>query len=430
MIQFALLMMAITFFGCGDDKKEPDPNPLLKGVVLDAITNTPMTGANVVVIDLESNETVGRQLTDDDGTFSFSLEEGTYTLEVQAIGYYDYPANQGGGVVVTLPADSSTLLRLNPNASLGSVGSVSGKVHLESGSAAGTLVVAVNGDKAVSTAAGPDGTFLLLNVPAGTWTLEFYKAGLAQTGTVAEVQVSAGKSTSVDAQMETHAGARVTGNVSFLSTTAKNVDVTMVHPITRKAIPGLSVRTDSSNRFQMDQVPPGTYIAWASYQNDSIVMDPDWIRKSGLPILVVLPTDTALTIDFSCTGSILLSAPTNPMDSIYPVEVDTIPSFSWVKLSSYASAQEYIIEVFNVDGKRIWGGYSDSLKPLHATIEATTTTSIQWNFDSSATETLKPGDYRWKIYAIKVIDKKGVITRELLSASEDLQGLFHVLEAE
>ena len=428
MFRYFLVLVSGLLLSCGSDKHdEPDSTPVLQGIVLSASNDSPIEGANVVVINLKTNATVGRQLTGPDGRFSFELDSGSYSFEIQGSGFLDYPTHQGGGMVVTIPRDSGVTVTMNPNPTIGAVGSIAGSLAIDSGSVAGTLIVAINGNQAISTAAGPDGSFLLLNVPAGTWTLEFYKSGLMQTGAEVTALVTANKVINTSGEMQVHPGARIAGSVSFLATTAKNIDVTLVHPLTHKAIPGLSVRTDSGNSFVLNSVPPGNFIAWASYQNDSIVMDPDWIRKSGLPTITVLAADTALSIDFSCTGAITLMQPTNPMDSIYSVELDSIPVFTWIKQSSYASAHEYIIEVFNEAGKRVWGGYDTDLLPLHQPILATNNLSVAWNFDTTATDSLVPGNYRWKVYAVKVIDKKGVITRELLSASEDLLGLFKIM---
>lgn len=428
--RFALSMLAIFAWSCSSDKekdREPEP-PTLNGVVLSAEDSSPVEGANVVVIDLNTNATVARQLTGINGEYSVELDEGSYTVEIQASGYYDYPANAGGGMVVTLPSDSLWTITLIENPNLGPVGTIQGQIDINSGDVSGTLVVASNGNHAVSTAAGPDGSYILYNLAPGAWTLEFYKAGLMLDGTLEAIQVEDGKASTQNVNMLSHRGTKVSGSVSFLSTTGKTVDVTLVHPITRKAIPGLSVMIDSSKNFELSAVPPGEYIAWASFQNDSIVMDPDWIRKSGLPELTVTEADTALEINFSCTGAITLTSPTNPMDSLYGVQIDSMPVFTWIKQSSYSSASEYILELFDDHGNRVWGGFDAELTPLHATIPEAGNMSIAYNFDGSAElDTLPPGQYRWKVYAVKVIDKKGVITRELLSASEDLLGLFEIV---
>lgn len=434
MVPFRLGLLAwasvALLFACSDDSDNNDEDiPTLRGIVVDVGDDSKISSANVVVVNLNTNATVARQLTGVDGAFSIELDSGTYTVEIQANGYYDYPATPGGGIVVTLPSDSVWTITMKKNASLGAVGAIRGTVDADSGEVSGTLLVAVKGDTALSTAAGPDGGYVLYNLTPGIWSIEAYKAGFRQEGNAVSVTVEEEESKTANISLLAHKGAKVTGNVSFLSTTARKVDVTLVHPVTRKAIPGLSVLTDAGNSFRLVAVPPGEYIAWASYQNDSIVMDPDWIRKSGLPALTVLVADTALQINFSCTGAIDIKSPSNPMDSLFPVEVDSVPVFTWIKQSSYASATEYILEVLDDHGNRIWGGYNAELVALHQVIPEEGNMSISYNFDGSATvDTLPPGDYRWKVYAVKEADKQGVISREILSASEDLMGLFRIVE--
>jgi hypothetical protein len=170
-------------------------------------------------------------------------------------------------------------------------------------------------------------------------------------------------------------------------------------------------------------VPPGTYIAWASFRNDEYVMDPDSIRKFGFPQVTFTPDSADLEQNFDVTGTVKITGPTNEPDLVVPVEVNTAtPTFTWEK---YASAKEYIIEVFNSKGETIWGGFNDIGEVQHTQI-GQNETSVEFNFDSSATTALQDGEiYRWKIYADNdaLQDVQG-----LISSSEDLMGLFKYVQ--
>ena len=65
-------------------------------------------------------------------------------------------------------------------------------------------------------------------------------------------------------------------------------------------------------------------LARASYANDGIVMDPDWIVKNGEPFVTVSGSGT--TRDFSVTGAISLDAPTNASNSTVPVPTNAVPT--------------------------------------------------------------------------------------------------------
>jgi hypothetical protein len=187
-------------------------------------------------------------------------------------------------------------------------------------------------------------------------------------------------------------------------------------------VPGLFTFDNASNHaYALGAIPPGTYITWASYRNDGYVMDPDWIRKNGLPRVSFAAVGQDLTMDFSVTDAIIIESPTNPPDSIQPCIVATTrPVLRWTR---YPSTHEYIVEVFDNRGARIWGGWDGNGDVRHAFIDSRLD-SVAFNFDGSATDTLEHGGtYRWKVYADGETDRDSL---DLISASEDLLGLFTV----
>jgi len=175
--------------------------------------------------------------------------------------------------------------------------------------------------------------------------------------------------------------------------------------------------------YFLDSIPPGTYIPWASYFNDGYVMDPDWIRKFGMPMMTFVLGDSTKTLNFSVTDAVPIISPTNHPDTLVPCYIlTTTPIFKW---EIYPSTQEYIVGVYNSYGDLIWGGYDSSNNVLHPQLDSKTD-SVVFNFDSSATEPLKWfHSYRWRVWADKDASP-GV--QQLISSSEDWLGMFMIGE--
>ena len=152
-------------------------------------------------------------------------------------------------------------------------------------------------------------------------------------------------------------------------------------------------------------------------------MDPDWIFKNPEALNVSFTSDTTKTLEFSVTGAINIFSPSNLTDSIIPDSVESSsPTFSW---ESYPQTKEYIIEVRDINGNLIWGGFTESGEILHSKITKDLT-SVEFNFDGSASSELQIGNiYQWKIYS-DVDANTGV--QSLLSSSEDQMGLFIVTD--
>jgi hypothetical protein len=262
------------------------------------------------------------------------------------------------------------------------------------------------------------------NLPVGTYTITAFRSGLAQDTsvrvTVTVIQDSIAPNLSVT--MAVDPGRRLEGKITYLATNNGITDITLVDPATRTSIPGLRTFNDAGLNFQIRGIPPGSYIAWASYLNDNYVMDPDAIRKFGLPTVSYAATDTLKSLDFDVTGAVTIISPTNPPENLIPAPIQSMnPYFVW---DHYSSAKQYIIEVVDQSGTRIWGGWDSAGNILHAPIPANPggLDSVQFNFDSSAIEPLRMGGtYAWKIYA-DFFNRRDV--GQLISSSEDLRGLF------
>ena len=146
-------------------------------------------------------------------------------------------------------------------------------------------------------------------------------------------------------------------------------------------------------------------------------MDPDHIAKNGLPEITFADVDQIQ--DFSVTGPITITDPTNAASPVVPEVVNTDePTFTWIK---YPQGKEYIIEVFDNQGNTIWGGFDATGVVQHPQIDAQQTSAV-FNFDGTAATLLQDGEtYRWKIYTD---DDATLNVQTLLSSSEDQMGLF------
>lgn len=93
-----ILMLGIVaglYFGCSDDDKsstKPTPDTVLKVTVHSRTDSAAVINSNVVVYEAETSQAVVRDLTNDEGSCYFLLDEGNYYLEVTAQGYDPSPA--------------------------------------------------------------------------------------------------------------------------------------------------------------------------------------------------------------------------------------------------------------------------------------------------------------------------------------------------
>jgi hypothetical protein len=273
-----------------------------------------------------------------------------------------------------------------------------------------------------STVTGPDGYFVLFNLPYGSYSLLAYKAGYEAETAIEKVLSSSTPSASATITLKEVSGATLQGKVTFLASENSVVDISLVDPATFSAVPGLSTFSDTSGLdYEINNIPSGTFLAWASFRNDGYVMDPDWIFKNPDVLEVTFTEGDTVDLDFSVTDAVIINSPTNPYDSIYAVIADsTTPTFNW---DEYPSAKEYIIEVRKMNGEIIWGGFNSDGSINHHKIDSQTS-SVVFDFDGTASEILKAGEiYQWKVYAD---DDRADGVQTLISASEDLLGIFEI----
>jgi hypothetical protein len=366
-------------------------------------------------------------LSDAEGKFQTKLAPGNYFLKLSAQNYLALPAPGMEAVPFTIVKDEEKhqAYELIPSAVTNS-GMITGKIGEGSDGIAGVLVVAedANGN-AYSTVTDKDGNYTIFNVPAGTYGVTGFVANY-NSGTT-EVAVTSGQaSEGVNVALTDGANGTLSGMVKNIATGNKDVDVSLVHPITKETIPGL-VTQSVSGQYEISNIPDGHYIARATYKNDERVMDPDRIAKFGEPE-VTFSGGSSSELTFDITGSITLSSPTNAAASVVPVEVtSTTPVFSW---NAYSSTSDYVIEVTDATtGVVVWGGFDKSGELPQKNIVIESVTSVTFNYDGTASIAgLVPGRiYRWRIFASKD-DQNSTTGWTLISASEEQMGLIRIVE--
>ncbi|WP_289055737.1 carboxypeptidase-like regulatory domain-containing protein [Carboxylicivirga marina] len=418
-----LLVLVVAFSGCNDDDDDDGPTTgIIKGMVTDDATIA-LDGVYIMVFDATTNESVGETLqTDANGVYSITIDPGTYYLRLFKQGYNNIPAAGTPPLNISVAAGEESPNNFKMQASdVLDGGWITGKVSLNGNGVKGAYVVATLNDMGYSAVSDANGNFFIFNVPAATYSLTAYKVD--HNADSPSITVTADTSAEGNISLTEGASTSILGTLQFRSTDGKDVNVNLLHPATNEPIPGLVKMSEAMN-YSMSGIPDGNYLVKASFENDTYVVDPDWIVKNGEPTLTA--TGEEVEINFTLTDAVKLNSPTNEMSTTVPVEeTSTTPTFEW---ASYPSTKDYVIEVSDANGNVIWGGFNNQTPPGKNIVIPSSTTSVDYNFDNSALLTELEYDvvYRWKLYAS--VDENSEIGWKLISVSEDQMGLFIVKE--
>ncbi len=416
--KYILLALTITslVLSCNKDD-EPALTGIVKGIVTDSNTSDPLSGVRIIIFDANTNQaTENIMITDIDGNYSFSVPGGSYFLKLTKQNYNDVPVKGISALPFTITNGSEldNPVQMFPNGAT-NLGWISGKLTSSDVPVVGSLVVATNGTSGYSTISDSEGNYVIYNIPAANYNVKAWKAGVNSPQASATV-IPDTETSEVNLAISSASGSTVSGFVTFLAISNKDVDVALTHSVTAEAIPGLSTTTSSGN-YSLQNVPNGEFLARASYSNDGIVLDPDWIVKNGEPYVTV--SGGSATRDFSVTGTVSLGSPNNDASSTNPVPTSSTPIFTW---EAYPSSSDYVIEVTDANGNIIWGGFNADWTVKNIIIPSSEN-SILFNSDGNATESLIIGKhYRWRIYASKD-NVQSATGWELISVSEDQRGL-------
>jgi hypothetical protein len=431
LVPTVLIALAGFVAGCGggDDGPSSPSTPApgsLQITVRSAIDSAVIPNSNVVLFEASTNEALMRGLTDDNGAVRFSVPTGDYYLKVSAQGFNAVPLENVTPTPFFVAVEDviarDILLDAHPDA--GNTGYVFGFV---APALDNFLVLAesqMHGDK-YHTASGPDGFFVVHNLPYDTYQMEALKSGFNMVNPVSAMISFDADTDSVGLEVAEYRGSTLTGSITFLASENSVVDITLLDRKTRAVVPGLTVMNDAEGlTYTIEQIPDGDYIAWASLRNDGYIIDPDWLFRNPGGLDIAFDAADSQDLNFSVTDVITLVSPTNPAENTTPALADSLaPTFRWLP---YPSAKEYFIEVRDLDGNVLWGGMNSDGTTNHGFIGAAADSTI-YNFDGQASlPALVPGEvYQWRVWADKGPQVQSFV-EELISSSEDLRGVFQV----
>lgn len=421
-----LITLSCLIWACSKDDPKPITGKLII-TVADQASDAKLSGAQIILFNADSNSPTGSiNISDENGILSIDLLPGNYFAKYYKQGYESVPARGMEAVPFTVMAGQTTeqLAELLVT-SVTSPGLIRGKVTAGSG-IGGVLIVAENdlGSDAFSTVSAEDGSYSIFNVPEGNYQVRGYVIGY-NSNEVATAVIAGTEVAGVDLALTTGATGSLTGTVRNLAASNKDVDVSLVHPLTKETIPGLSTKS-SSQAYSITKIPDGVYIARATFKNDQRVMDPDRIAKFGEPIVTFTGSST-IDLTFDVTDHVSLLGPSNESASVQPVlSTSGTPTFSW---TDYSSTSDYVIEIIDAStGAVVWGGFDTTGDlPSKKIIIPSSQTTIDYNSDGKAiVPELVPGRiYRWRIFASKN-DQNSPTGWTLISASEDQMGLIQI----
>jgi hypothetical protein len=431
LVSLALLGLVGVTACSSSDGPAPPPTGTLEVTVVDGDTSAGLSNVRVIVIDGSTGESIDTLTTDGTGKATKTYNTGALQLRVSTQDYTPSPPPGIPPLPAQIVQDQTTAVTVSLyTLAVADRGMISGQVIGSAGQAAnGALIVATADDgTTLSTISDASGGYVVHNVPSGPATVTAFLGG-HNFPVAGPVTVTADGNANQDIVASSMATGEISGHVSFTATSGAIVDITLLHPVTRDALPQLRVLTDSGASYQMSGVPYGEFEIIASLENDGYVLDPDVSVTQGIPMVTI--TEVAPVFaneDFKVTGSVELTNPTAPTVASIP-ELGNSPTFTWLKKSSYASAEYYVVEVVDESGETIWGGFdsaANNFAPL-VTVPQSNDPSVDYDSDGTATlASLLPGRYyQVRIYA-SVTDVSEAKGYRLLSASETLDGIFRV----
>ena len=418
----------------------------LRGMVIDAIDETPIADARIIALDdtgapvsdVAISDAAGNYVLpisiprDADGNPSTTL---TLKLSGSAADYQIYPSALQPAFPVSTseimdaeddPDDetddnlryienASTTIGLLPldDADKGGF-TISGRVGEDGDDSGGTLVVA-EGAGSSYTVADRSGAFTLFNVTSGSNTLRGYRGGLQVEPQ--DVDVSADL-TGVVLPLSADGLGTVSGSVNIVNAPGGSATSVVLIPSSlfidtfefgpvpyalRAPEPGVEASITST--WTIPEVPAGTYKVIASLENDLLVRDPD-TSIAGTEILEI-SVGAGETVDlqdsFKVTEALAVVRP----GADDPETVSGTPSFEFADDSS---EDRYEVVVHDALGNEIW---RDDQVPG---VSGSATVVVEYGGPA-----LTPGMY-YRFTATSW--KDGNPAPSALSRTEDLRGVF------
>jgi hypothetical protein len=238
--------------------------------------------------------------------------------------------------------------------------SIAGTVHADAQSG-GVLVVAEDGmGTGYSAISDRRGAYTIFNVPAGSYTVKGYAAGLQLVPAMATVAGAA--LTGIDLALSTDALGTISGSINIVNPGMGNatsivlvVASTFSDTFVRGEVPRglrspLSGPPSISGAFTIADVPAGDYVVLAAFENDFLVRDPDPNIAGTQIVTVTMPSpgvDMPLSSSFKITGALPIIGP----GADRAEAVTAAPTLEW---GDDSSEDFYTVVVYNAYGDLVW----------------------------------------------------------------------------
>jgi hypothetical protein len=421
-----LLTAALAVSACGGGSGEAPPPTGTLAVTVSDTEEAAIQGARITVVDGGSGDILTVLTTGPLGQAEVVLPVGQVQLKIAAQGFEPAPASAYGSPLPYAIVGGGTTTaeyRLVALDNAEELGWVAGRtLGIDGAGLANALVIANSGgDNWHSTSSDEEGHYVLFNIPAGSVELTALRAG-HNFVTIPDVSVVEGIGSEDHDIASSEAFGAVGGKVQFLSISNTIVDITLLHPETGEVVPGLRTFNDGNWNYVLNGIPDGNFHAIASLETDRIVLDPDHVAKFGVPELsVTAGVASPDPLDFAVTGAVELTSPEN--FQILPIDALT---FSWIKRSSYAEADHYILELIDDKGNVIWGDNEPEPGTPYTLGKNATEATLNAVDEGMGLEVGR--FYRVRVYAS--VNTTAAPFYKLISVSEDLEGVFQVGPAE
>jgi hypothetical protein len=366
----------------------------IKGTVFDSSDKKPIEGAHVIAVDKTGAAATDVGITDSEGKYDIqvpvvrtpdgALVEGVFTLRVSALYYLPYPY----GIRPAIPIDAAKashapeekkwilqntatnvaliFLTSYTTQELEELGSISGKVVVNSDKNPGGVLIAVEGGTKEAQIGFSDkkGAFTVFNVPPGAWEVHGYKAFL-QLDPASVTQEKGENKTGINlSENTTKSYGTVTGNVNIVNAPGGSVTSVVLVPestfnptFVKGEVPqGLRAPApplppDITGSFTINGVPDGKYVVLAAFENDKLVRDPDPNIAGTQIVHITVPNNSLYNItlptSFKITEALVIVSP----GATEPQKVTETPTFVW---KDDSSETKYSIVVYNAFGQEVW----------------------------------------------------------------------------
>lgn len=418
---------------------------LVRGSVSNAVDRAALEGAHVIGLDAESTAVTDVSVSGADGSYELELPvvrdaDGkpvaeSYTLRASAQGFQAFP----GGLRTALPLNSKdavesgsayvlegalteiTLIALpddgvSRHVVSGHLADAEGSTSKEAMAALAGVLVVAEGDETWTAITDKQGAFSIFNVPAGSFELNGYAAGVA----VDPENISVAGQDLSDVTLQAHLAdlSTVSGSVQIVNPgdgNATSVILVVASTFNESSLRGETPRGLRAPRsgdpsvtgaFSIAGVPDGDYVVLAAFENDQLVRDPDTnIAGTDLVHITVSGGDLAVSESFKVTGALSVLGPGAEL----PEAVSSAPTLRWADDSS---EDWYEVRVYDAFGEEVW---NDLKVP---SVSGAAEVSIKYGGP------MELGMY----YQFRVTSwrQPGNKKPAPISATEDLRGVFYV----